>query len=231
MRIFLNDRIVEFVASPTPGVLSTDMVVTCESTWKLAEAWADFERYEKFRKFIVIEPSGGSAGASRPGDQPECFSAFSAGFRAFAGMFRYVPAAGGLVKNEMGEYLFIHRFGFWDLPKGKIDRKDAEADPAGIHGLAAAHHAAMREVREETGLKSMTITGALPPTWHIYTEKGKKILKQTSWFEMSADSSQVLKPRTSEGIFLAKWTSPAAIHCILTHTYASIRELLLEIVF
>ena len=33
-----------------------------------------------------------------------------------------IEAAGGLVKNEDGEYLFIFRNNKWDLPKGKIEK-------------------------------------------------------------------------------------------------------------
>jgi hypothetical protein len=33
---------------------------------------------------------------------------------------KYLKAAGGLVRNEKREYLFIFRLGYWDLPKGKL---------------------------------------------------------------------------------------------------------------
>ena len=36
-------------------------------------------------------------------------------------LFEIIKAAGGLVVNETGEVLFIHRRGYWDLPKGKRD--------------------------------------------------------------------------------------------------------------
>ena len=151
--------------------------------------------------------------------------------KAFISLFKCIPAAGGLVKNEKGEFLFIHRLGFWDLPKGKIDKKDIPGTEYTIHDLISAQTAAIREVKEETGLKKVVIRKVLPVTWHIYAVKDKTILKKTQWFEMEADSGQVLKPEAREGIFLAKWTSPEAIHCILSHTYASIRELLLEVMF
>ena len=89
----------------------------------------------------------------------------------------------------------------------------------------------MREVKEETGLQSVVIHKELSATWHIYSGKERYILKKTRWFEMGSDSHQTIKPQTEEGIFLVKWTPPEAIHCILAHTYASIRELLLDVVF
>ncbi len=233
MRIFLNDRVVEFVAEKPENQLPSDFVVVYQSPERLQEAWLDFERYEKYMKFIIIDQP------NEPGKSDSCsasvrFSSFSEvfpSFKAFMSFFKYVPAAGGLVKNEKGEFLFIHRLGFWDLPKGKIENKDIREEGSTIHDNLSARAAAIREVIEETGLISVTISGNLPSTWHIYTAKEKRILKQTMWFEMAADSSQPLKPQTSEGIFLVKWTRPDAIHCILSHTYASIRELLLEVIF
>jgi len=231
MRIFLNDRTVEFAEKQPENLLPSDMVVAYQSTAELSEAWMDFEQSEKFRKFIVVDLPGEPGKTGRETSSLPALPGFSKSFREFADLFKYIPAAGGVVKNEKGELLFIHRFGFWDLPKGKIDRKDISGPTSTVHDISAARHAAIREVKEETGLKSATIIREIRPTWHIYTEKGKRILKQTYWFEMTADSTQPLKPMTSEGIFLVKWTPPDAIHCILSHTYASIRELLLEVVF
>ena len=232
MKIFLNDRLVEFLVKSPENLLPSDMVVDYKSPGKLQEAWRDFERYEKYKKFIIIdqtdEPCTHEAVA--PG-RLLVFPWFLPAFQEFVSLFKYIPAAGGLVKNEKGEFLFIHRLGFWDLPKGKIDKKDLLHPHSTINDQASARTAAIREVKEETGLSTVIIAGNLPSTWHIYTAKEKRILKQTAWFEMAADSSQPLKPQTSEGIFLAKWTSPNAIHCILSHTYSSIRELLLEVIF
>ena len=59
----------------------------------------------------------------------------------FFRMFTNIAAAGGLVKNERGEKLFIFRLGKWDLPKGKLSGKET------------AEEAAIREVKEETGLQ------------------------------------------------------------------------------
>ena len=178
----------------------------------------DFERYEKFRKFFIIEPGFVSDGNS-------------VAFRVFSSFFKFIPAAGGFVRNEKGEILFIHRLGFWDLPKGKVDKKDIPGPEYSVRDMESAHYAAIREVKEETGLKSVEICKILLATWHIYIAKEKYILKRTQWFEMKADSAQVLKPETSEGIFLVKWTSPDAIHCVLSHTYASLRDLIVDIIF
>ena len=42
-------------------------------------------------------------------------------FAAFAAEFTPVEAAGGVVVNDCGEWLMIHRNGRWDLPKGHLE--------------------------------------------------------------------------------------------------------------
>jgi 8-oxo-dGTP pyrophosphatase MutT (NUDIX family) len=218
MKIFLNDRVIEFVPSYTNEPSKTEMVVDYQSAGTLSEAWMDFARHEKFRKLSIIDPEFSQQDTS-------------AIFKTFSSFFKFVPAAGGLVKNEKGEFLFLHRLGYWDLPKGKINKKDSPGPGYSDHEMISARTAAIREVKEETGLKTVVICREMPSTWHIYTAKEKWMLKKTFWFSMEADSCQSLTPQTSEGIFLVKWTSPEAIHCILSHTYASLRELLLDVIF
>lgn len=218
MKIFLNDRIISFVNILPVNTLPSDLVIEYLPGEQLRNSWDEFMRYEKYRNFIIYEP-GTTAG--------ETLKAVDV-FKTF---FKVVQAAGGLVKNEKGEYLFIHRLGFWDLPKGKIEKKDIPGAGYSKTDMVAARAAAIREVQEETGIGKVLVTQELASTWHIYVEKNTPILKQTRWFGMEADSGQSLKPQTSEGIFLVKWTKPEALHCILAHTYASLRELLVEVVF
>jgi 8-oxo-dGTP pyrophosphatase MutT (NUDIX family) len=218
MKIFLNDRIIMFLAGMPESMLSSDLVHEYGSEQKLRQAWEEFYRYEKFRKFIVIDPFVTETN-------------YPPAVNAFFSFLKVVQAAGGLVRNEKGDYLFIHRFGVWDLPKGKIDKKDIPGPGLTVLDDASARAAAIREVKEETGLLSVVAGKELMSTWHIYTQKEKIILKKTRWFDMLADSGQTLKPETREGIFLVKWTPHKNIHCILSHTYASLRELLLEVIF
>ena len=56
-----------------------------------------------------------------------------------------IEAAGGIIISEKGELLMIFRRGKWDLPKGKIDQ--GETPP----------QAAIREVKEETGLSMVEL--------------------------------------------------------------------------
>ncbi|MEI7526764.1 MAG: NUDIX domain-containing protein, partial [Mariniphaga sp.] len=154
MKIFFNSRIVEFVTEQPQTTLPSDMIHFYRSLDNLQEAWFDFERYEKFKKFIVVDQSNDFASIDSGNHGPLIsFPELLPSFRDFISMFKYIPAAGGLVKNEKGEFLFIHRLGFWDLPKGKIDKKDLREPLSSIGDNPSARNAAIREVKEETGLK------------------------------------------------------------------------------
>lgn len=106
-----------------------------------------------------------------------------------------VEAAGGLIENESGEFLYIFRRGHWDLPKGKIEKSETK------------RQAAVREVMEETGIKDVTIDEKLTVTYHVFTTKsGNRVLKKSHWYHMKA-KKQKLKPQKSEDILKAEWTS------------------------
>src|SRR3546814_20699790 len=73
----------------------------------------------------------------------------------------YIEAAGGLVRNQQGQYLFIFRHGKWDLPKGKLEAGDTPAE-GGI-----------REVEEECGITIATLGTPLDHTWHASEQIGR----------------------------------------------------------
>jgi ADP-ribose pyrophosphatase YjhB (NUDIX family) len=140
---------------------------------------------------------------------------FSEACEVFNNMFKRVEAAGGIVRNEKQKYLFIKRLGVWDLPKGKLHKKE---------NIKAG---ALREVTEETGLSALTITKQLPSTFHIYTDiKGNEVLKETYWFEMMCTENQKLVPQLEEDITEVMWFSQADLHIPMANTYASLRSLL-----
>jgi len=140
---------------------------------------------------------------------------FSEACVAFNSMFKRVEAAGGIVRNSKKEYLFIKRLGKWDLPKGKLHKAEPKQDGA------------LREVMEETGLSSLTISKQLSSTFHIYTDrKGNEVLKETYWFEMMNNEDQNLVPQLEEDITEVKWFSPADVDVPVQNTYASLRHLL-----
>ncbi|MFA5420161.1 MAG: NUDIX domain-containing protein [Bacteroidales bacterium] len=114
-------------------------------------------------------------------------------FKKFESQFKVIEAAGGVVRNDKNEYLFIHRLDKWDLPKGKVEPGES------------IEEAAVREVCEETGVDHLKVNGRLPDSYHIYPEKNTFILKRTCWFSMSTHSASVLTPQTGEQITQAVW--------------------------
>jgi hypothetical protein len=137
-------------------------------------------------------------------------------FEEFSSCFRYVEAAGGLVRNSRGEVLFINRFETWDLPKGKIEA-DESADAA-----------ALREVEEECGINGMKIITELQPTYHTYFDKDLPHLKKTRWFEMNYNGRIKPKPQTEEFITRIVWAGEKELKIIRKNTWPSIIDLLKE---
>ena len=126
-------------------------------------------------------------------------------------------AAGGVVRNDRDELLVIYRRKNWDLPKGKLDYNESPES------------AAVREVKEECGLKSIILEKLLIKTFHTYTEKNKSILKKTHWFNMYAEGDQELVPQIEEEIEKAIWMNrEVLIEKVFPKTYPSIREVLNE---
>ncbi len=133
----------------------------------------------------------------------------------FRAHFKEIDAAGGLVTDEEGRLLFIHRFGKWDLPKGK--RETGETPEA----------CALRETEEECGVKDLELGAALQVTYHTYILDGRRHLKRTFWYAMKA-SNQALTPQAEEGITAARWIAPEAIDWHTMPTYPNIRILVDE---
>jgi 8-oxo-dGTP pyrophosphatase MutT (NUDIX family) len=127
-----------------------------------------------------------------------------------------IKAAGGLVKNEEGEYLFIFRNGKWDLPKGKIEAGEKIKE------------AAVREVEEECGIEVSKLGKEICKTYHVYTLKGEPVLKKTYWFRMKCKGAEKLKPQIEEGITEVRWFKPGHVEAIEKNTFPSILDVLLE---
>ena len=137
--------------------------------------------------------------------------------KTFKKLLKLMPniiAAGGKVVNSKNEILFIYRNKKWDLPKGKAERNENIAETA------------LREVKEETGIKDISITKPLQVTYHIFKKNKKYRLKITYWFEMMSSNVNQLVPQLDEGITRAEWISPSEIERIKTECYANIRLLI-----
>lgn len=128
----------------------------------------------------------------------------------FRKLFLVIEAAGGLVCDHERRILSIKRFGKWDLPKGK---KTEEEKPESC---------ALREVSEECGINKLKIKKSLGVTYHIYFINNKPVLKETNWFEMFHDGTDLLIPQTEEDITEARWFNPDEVSVIIKNTYPSI---------
>jgi 8-oxo-dGTP pyrophosphatase MutT (NUDIX family) len=127
---------------------------------------------------------------------------------------RIVAAAGGLVRNDIQKYLFIFRRGKWDLPKGKIDKGESTEE------------AAIREVKEETGLENVYIDGNTFVTYHVYRYKGKLALKPTYWYPMVSLGNDKLIPQTNEDIEKAEWFKSSELTEIKKNMFGTIHSVI-----
>ncbi len=122
--------------------------------------------------------------------------------------FKIIKAAGGLVRK--GEkILMIYRMKKWDLPKGKLEKKEKN------------RVAAKREVQEECNIK-VEMGYKICTTWHTYTMKRKKILKKTVWYSMDVLKDSKMKPQIEEDIEEVRWMTPKEVYHALQHSYKSI---------
>jgi 8-oxo-dGTP pyrophosphatase MutT (NUDIX family) len=140
-------------------------------------------------------------------------------WECFKKCFKEIPAAGGLVQKRDGSFLFIWRFGVWDLPKGKIEKQETDEE------------AALREVEEECGLSELTIVKQLDSTFHIYRSPylsfpDNLVLKETKWFLMNYSGNEIPRPQIEEKIEEVKWFSLAELDQVKANTYASLADFL-----
>ena len=131
----------------------------------------------------------------------------------FLKKFPVVTAAGGLVQHKNGKYLFIYRNDKWDLPKGKIEKKEIIME------------AAVREVMEETGVADLIVKKKLPITYHIYNANGKPKLKKTHWFLMHTHYKGALAPQLEENIQEARWVTQEEMTGLMDNAYENIKLL------
>jgi len=138
-------------------------------------------------------------------------------WKKFQTHFDVIEAAGGIVENDEKKYLFIYRNGKWDLPKGKMEAGEEPSETA------------IREVKEECGIKNIVIDHFLLDTYHLFTENKKKRLKITHWFKMREQDKSRLIPQTEEGIEKVEWIDIAADTVPLNNSYENIKLLFSDI--
>ena len=132
----------------------------------------------------------------------------------FEGLYKIVQAAGGVVLNERNQILFIHRLGYWDLPKGKIESKETRRE------------AARREVAEETGICNIQLGKKLLETRHTYKNKNnKRCIKLTHWYLMFSQKQEA-KPQTEEDIDETVWMTLEKFYSEERKVYGNILNVL-----
>ena len=132
----------------------------------------------------------------------------------FISDFLLIEAAGGLVYNQHNQLLMIFRNGKWDLPKGKMKKKESP------------ELAALREIQEECGVQDLTIKHKLIDTYHTYSLEGKSILKKTYWYKIYTTYSASLIPQLEEGITKVCWVETHEINDKLKNSFGTILQLL-----
>ena len=125
-----------------------------------------------------------------------------------------VEAGGALVYNNKKEILFIYRNSKWDLPKGKVEKRET------------FEQAAVRETMEETGVKNLEVRRFISKTYHVFKRNNKFKLKITYWFEMYTDYSGPLIPEPKENIKKVKWKNFEQSQKAIQGSYENIKLLL-----
>ncbi len=133
-------------------------------------------------------------------------------FIAFCSQFRMVEAAGGLVGDRDGRVLMIKRNGWWDLPKGHVEKGEDHMQ------------AAVREVAEETGIEGVETGDLLAVTHHFYDIYGEWEMKRSWWYGMTYRGDVPPRPQTEEGITEVRWLAGTELWEALSNTYATIRD-------
>lgn len=197
-KVFINDKPVIFSPEDAPA-LSAKNIITVQAV--SAEAMMDgFERFVKSDDCEALVFKG----SCNPGEL----------FAEFAAQHRCMDAAGGIVRNREHKRLYIYRFGKWDLPKGKIEKNETP------------EMAALREVREETGLTVHKTVAELPSSYHMYDHKGIRILKRNYWYVMEYQGDEIPVPQTEESITEARWFGKNEMETIIHNTYASLLDVI-----
>ncbi len=147
--VFFNRRPVIITSDPNEGK-DASLYFRFTGRKELLKILRLFEKYEDIPSLTVFHPN------------------FKDLRKALKSCFRIIKAAGGLVKNQQGEILFILRNGIWDLPKGKLERGETYQEGA------------LREVSEECGIRGLFNAQRLTTTFHVYRLNGKPVLKKPS---------------------------------------------------
>jgi ADP-ribose pyrophosphatase YjhB (NUDIX family) len=124
-------------------------------------------------------------------------------------------SAGGIVyRLEEGAPLFLlirDSYGNRGFPKGHVERGEGAED------------AALREVREETGLQELASRGLIDTIDWYFRFRGRLIHKSCHFYLMETSQSDTA-PQRAEGITACQWVTYGEAHEAVS--YANAREVL-----
>jgi len=201
-KVFFNESIIKFDSEIKKSLkYNIPKLVDTESYDFVNQLVSDIESNSKASEFLILNQELNQI------------------WDRFKSQFKLIPAAGGLVQNNKGEFLFIRRFGVWDLPKGKIEKKES------------SENAAVREVEEECGLTNLRIVRPLDSTFHIYrspylTFPRNLVLKETKWYLMYYSGNEIPIPQVDEQIEEVRWFSVSELDQVKSNTYLSLIDFL-----
>jgi len=114
----------------------------------------------------------------------------------------------------------IFRFGKWDLPKGHQEKDETPES------------CALREVTEETGVRTLSIVGFAGVTVHRYFDQylDADALKEVRWYTMVASGDEELVPLRKEGIEAVRWVSPAELEPLVRDSWETVREIVHKVI-
>lgn len=132
-----------------------------------------------------------------------------------ASQARLETSAGGVVVRRDGDrtlYLLIRdSYGNWGFPKGHVEAGERPGD------------AAMREVREETGIVDVRLSGAIHTIDWYFRFRGRLVHKVCHFYLMQTDDTETC-PQQDEGITACRWE---AYHdAVVLVSYENARDVL-----
>jgi len=126
-------------------------------------------------------------------------------------------SAGGVVyrKDDASPLFLLIRDSYqnWGFPKGHVESGERAED------------AALREVREETGIDEVAIRGVIDTIDWYFRFRGRLIHKVCHFYLMET-SQAITSPQHAEGITACQWVDYGAARTAIS--YANARQLLLR---